>query len=174
MCSATASKKKRNFILDQTNVYPSARRRKMRNFKGFIRRAAILVPDDNELKRRSDKRTYEDGIHLCTDWLRKYLLINPKWDIWIIDIFRCSILGVEIKTDTAYNSVIITYISVYILMVLTCREVRTRGSRVGHEGQLQTPTGERWKLRLHRVYRAGEKQGPSSCGSVCLLDFTVT
>ncbi|XP_052265437.1 uncharacterized protein LOC127867956 isoform X2 [Dreissena polymorpha] len=56
-----ASKKKRNFILDQTNVYPSARRRKMRNFKGFIRKAAILVPDDSELKRRSDKRTYEDG-----------------------------------------------------------------------------------------------------------------
>lgn len=56
-----ASKKKRNLILDQTNVYPSARRRKMRNFKGFIRRAAILVPDDQELKRRSDKRTYEDG-----------------------------------------------------------------------------------------------------------------
>lgn len=56
-----ASKKKRNLILDQTNVYPSARRRKMRNFKGFIRRAAILVPDDGELKRRSDKRTYEDG-----------------------------------------------------------------------------------------------------------------
>lgn len=58
----TASKKKRNFILDQTNVYPSARRRKMRNFKGFIRKAAILVPDDAELKRRSDKRTYEDGL----------------------------------------------------------------------------------------------------------------
>lgn len=33
----------------------------MRNFKGFIRRAAIIVPDDPELKRRSDKRTYEDG-----------------------------------------------------------------------------------------------------------------
>ena len=63
MCSflLTASKKKRNFVLDQTNVYPSARRRKMRNFKGFIRRAAIIVPDDSELKRRSDKRTYEDG-----------------------------------------------------------------------------------------------------------------
>ena len=58
----TASKKKRNLILDQTNVYPSARRRKMKNFKGFIRRAAVMVPDDQELIRRSEKRTYEDGM----------------------------------------------------------------------------------------------------------------
>ena len=57
----TASKKKRNLILDQTNVYPSARRRKMKNFRGFIRRAAVMVPDDPELIRRSEKRTYEDG-----------------------------------------------------------------------------------------------------------------
>lgn len=56
-----ASKKKRNLILDQTNVYPSARRRKMKNFRGFIRRAAVMVPDDPELIRRSEKRTYEDG-----------------------------------------------------------------------------------------------------------------
>ena len=61
MYYCTASKKKRNYILDQTNVYPSARRRKMKNFKGFIRRAAVMVPDDPELKRRSDKRTFEDG-----------------------------------------------------------------------------------------------------------------
>ena len=59
-----ASKKKRNLILDQTNVYPSARRRKMKNFRGFIRRAAVMVPDDPELVRRSEKRTYEDGMWL--------------------------------------------------------------------------------------------------------------
>ena len=56
--------------MDQTNVYPSARRRKMKNFKGFIRRAAVMVPDDPELKRRSDKRTFEDGEHF--DWISKH------------------------------------------------------------------------------------------------------
>ncbi|KAL3877155.1 hypothetical protein ACJMK2_034903 [Sinanodonta woodiana] len=62
-----ASRRKRNYILDQTNVYPSARRRKMKNFKGFIRKAAIIQPDDTELSRRSDKRTYEDGKYVPED-----------------------------------------------------------------------------------------------------------
>ena len=57
----TAGKKKRNFILDQTNVYASARKRKMKNFSGFYTKAAVLVTDDPELQRRSHKRTYEDG-----------------------------------------------------------------------------------------------------------------
>ncbi|KAK3091275.1 hypothetical protein FSP39_018519 [Pinctada imbricata] len=56
-----AKSKHRNYILDQTNVYPSARRRKMKNFQGFYRRACILQPDDSELQRRSEKRTVEDG-----------------------------------------------------------------------------------------------------------------
>lgn len=56
-----AQKKHRNFILDQTNVYPSARKRKMKNFSGFFRRAVVIQPDDPELQRRSEKRTVEDG-----------------------------------------------------------------------------------------------------------------
>ncbi|XP_041363926.1 YLP motif-containing protein 1-like [Gigantopelta aegis] len=56
-----ASKKKRNYILDQTNVYPSARVRKMKNFNGFFRIGAVVQPDDGELERRSWKRTHEDG-----------------------------------------------------------------------------------------------------------------
>lgn len=60
----TASKRNRNYILDQTNVYPSAQRRKMGYFQGFYRKAAILVPDDKELIHRSIKRTEEDGKHV--------------------------------------------------------------------------------------------------------------
>ena len=57
----TACKKKRNYILDQTNVYASARKNKMSKFSGFIRRAAVIVPDNVELTRRSEKRTLETG-----------------------------------------------------------------------------------------------------------------
>ncbi|KAL8609349.1 hypothetical protein ACOMHN_008143 [Nucella lapillus] len=56
-----ASRRKRNYILDQTNVYASARRRKMKNFLGFFRVAAIIQPEDPEVERRSHKRTVEDG-----------------------------------------------------------------------------------------------------------------
>lgn len=58
-----ASKMKRNFILDQTNLYPSARKRKMQNFCGFMRRAAVILPDDPELIRRAEKRTSETGMY---------------------------------------------------------------------------------------------------------------
>lgn len=56
-----AQKRNRNFILDQTNVYPSARKRKMKNFSGFLRRAVIIQPEDSEIQRRSEQRTVEDG-----------------------------------------------------------------------------------------------------------------
>lgn len=56
-----ASKRRRNFIIDQTNVYQSAQRRKMRNFVGFKRRALVLVPTDEEFKKRIEKRTSEEG-----------------------------------------------------------------------------------------------------------------
>ncbi|VUZ45019.1 unnamed protein product, partial [Hymenolepis diminuta] len=56
-----ACKRKRNYILDQTNVYPSAQRRKMRPFDGFQRKAIVIVPTDEEFKRRIEQRTKEEG-----------------------------------------------------------------------------------------------------------------
>lgn len=44
-------------------MYPSARKRKMKNFSGFFRRAMILQPEDSELTRRAEKRTAEDGLY---------------------------------------------------------------------------------------------------------------
>lgn len=45
----------------QTNVYPSAVRRKMRSFDGFKRRAVVIVPADDEFQRRVAKREAEEG-----------------------------------------------------------------------------------------------------------------
>ncbi|XP_070620525.1 heterogeneous nuclear ribonucleoprotein U-like protein 1 isoform X2 [Erythrolamprus reginae] len=56
-----AARKKRNYILDQTNVYGSAQRRKMRPFEGFQRKAIIICPTDDDLKDRTIKRTDEEG-----------------------------------------------------------------------------------------------------------------
>lgn len=56
-----ACRKKRNYILDQTNVYPSAQRRKMRPFEGFQRKAIVIVPTDEEFKARVEKREKEEG-----------------------------------------------------------------------------------------------------------------
>ncbi|KAK7792564.1 hypothetical protein R5R35_008661 [Gryllus longicercus] len=56
-----AAHRRRNYILDQTNVYPSAQRRKMRGFEGFVRRAVVVVPTDEEFKRRIEKREKLEG-----------------------------------------------------------------------------------------------------------------
>jgi len=47
--------------ITQTNVYPSAQRRKMRGFEGFVRRAVVVVPTDEEFKRRVEKREKLEG-----------------------------------------------------------------------------------------------------------------
>uniref|UniRef100_A0A1B6DK31 SAP domain-containing protein n=1 Tax=Clastoptera arizonana TaxID=38151 RepID=A0A1B6DK31_9HEMI len=56
-----ANKRRRNYILDQTNVYPNAQKRKMRNFGGFVRRAIVIVPNEEEFNRRVAKREAEEG-----------------------------------------------------------------------------------------------------------------
>ncbi|XP_011314429.1 heterogeneous nuclear ribonucleoprotein U-like protein 1 [Fopius arisanus] len=56
-----AATRRRNYILDQTNVYPTAQRRKMRYFHGFLRRAIVMVPTEEEFKSRTAKRIAVEG-----------------------------------------------------------------------------------------------------------------
>ncbi|XP_073405250.1 heterogeneous nuclear ribonucleoprotein U-like protein 1 [Dendrobates tinctorius] len=56
-----AARRKRNYILDQTNVYATAQRRKMRPFEGFHRKGIIICPTDDDLQDRIVKRTDEEG-----------------------------------------------------------------------------------------------------------------
>ncbi|XP_013145418.1 PREDICTED: heterogeneous nuclear ribonucleoprotein U-like, partial [Papilio polytes] len=53
--------RKRNFILDQTNVYPSAQRRKLREFDGYRRVAVVVVTDEDTYKERQKRREEADG-----------------------------------------------------------------------------------------------------------------
>jgi len=48
----TASTRKRNVIIDQTNVFPNAQRRKARPFQGYVRRCVVVVPSDEDYKAR--------------------------------------------------------------------------------------------------------------------------
>lgn len=60
-----AAKRRRNFILDQTNVFPSEQKRKLRGFGGFAsRRAVIVVPDEKEYEQRIKQKTDVFGVEV--------------------------------------------------------------------------------------------------------------
>ncbi|XP_053133391.1 heterogeneous nuclear ribonucleoprotein U-like protein 2 [Hemicordylus capensis] len=56
-----APRTKRNFILDQCNVYNSGQRRKLLNFKGFSRKVMVLVPNEEDWKQRLELRKEAEG-----------------------------------------------------------------------------------------------------------------
>ena len=59
-----AAKRNRNYILDQTNVFPTARTRKIKDFKGMICKAVAVVPNDTEFKRRYELRNKQEGTEI--------------------------------------------------------------------------------------------------------------
>ncbi|XP_049635562.1 heterogeneous nuclear ribonucleoprotein U-like protein 2 [Suncus etruscus] len=56
-----ASRTKRNFILDQCNVYNSGQRRKLLLFKTFTRKVVVVVPNEEDWKKRLELRKEVEG-----------------------------------------------------------------------------------------------------------------
>lgn len=57
-----ATKRRRNFILDQNNVFSSEQKRKLQGFGGYAtRRAIVVVPEEAEYERRMKLRTDKFG-----------------------------------------------------------------------------------------------------------------
>ncbi|XP_038623183.1 LOW QUALITY PROTEIN: heterogeneous nuclear ribonucleoprotein U-like protein 1 [Tachyglossus aculeatus] len=93
-----AARKKRNYILDQTNVYGSAQRRKMRPFEGFQRKAIVICPSDEDLKDRTIRRTDEEGKdvpdHAVLEMKANFTLPDPG-------DFLDEVLFVELQREEA-------------------------------------------------------------------------
>ncbi|KAM4722409.1 heterogeneous nuclear ribonucleoprotein U-like protein 2 [Rhinophrynus dorsalis] len=56
-----AARRKGNYIIDQCTVYNSAQRRKLNCFKGFCRKAVLLVTSEEEWKKRVEQRKEKEG-----------------------------------------------------------------------------------------------------------------
>ncbi|XP_011652991.1 heterogeneous nuclear ribonucleoprotein U-like protein 1 isoform X2 [Cucumis sativus] len=63
----------RNYIIDQTNVYKHARKRKLKPFADFQKIAVVVFPKPEELQRRSAERFREMGKEVPADAVNKML-----------------------------------------------------------------------------------------------------
>ncbi|KAI4296618.1 hypothetical protein L6164_036564 [Bauhinia variegata] len=92
----------RNYIIDQTNVYKSARKRKLKPFAGFQKIAVVTFPKPEELKRRSDKRFKEMGKEIPPDavnaMLANFVLPKSK-NMPGSDEFFDEVMYVELNRD---------------------------------------------------------------------------
>ncbi|KAK2393438.1 heterogeneous nuclear ribonucleoprotein U protein [Trifolium repens] len=92
----------RNYIIDQTNVYKNARRRKLKPFADYQKIAVVVFPKPEELKRRSEKRFNEMGKEVPADALNNmianYVLPKSK-DMPHSDEYFDQVLFVELNHD---------------------------------------------------------------------------
>ncbi|KMT04494.1 hypothetical protein BVRB_8g181600 [Beta vulgaris subsp. vulgaris] len=68
-----ASKISRNYVIDQTNVYKSARKRKLKPFAFFYKIAVVVFPRQEELKIRAEKRFKDMGKEVPPEAVNKML-----------------------------------------------------------------------------------------------------
>lgn len=60
-----AAKRRRNFILDQTNTFASEQKRRLRGFGGYAaRRAIVVIPDEEEYNRRLKQKQETYGVEV--------------------------------------------------------------------------------------------------------------
>lgn len=98
-----ASTIRRNFIIDQTNAYKHARKRKLKPFAYYIKIAAVVFPTAEELKSRSEKRSIEMGREVPAEIVNQMLanlsfptskdmpLADEYFDqVWFVELNRAE------------------------------------------------------------------------------------
>ncbi|XP_039953054.1 heterogeneous nuclear ribonucleoprotein U-like protein 2 isoform X1 [Bactrocera tryoni] len=103
-----ATKRRRNFILDQTNAYASAQRRKMKGFGDFKRIAVVCIPNEEELKRRNTEKTEKGNANTIRESTLNNLRANftlPSIDLdWFDEVIYTDLSGDEAKAEVKrYN-----------------------------------------------------------------------
>ncbi|XP_033253393.1 heterogeneous nuclear ribonucleoprotein U-like isoform X2 [Drosophila miranda] len=103
-----AMKRRRNFILDQTNAYASAQRRKMKGFNDFKRIAVVCIPGEDELKRRIAEKEEKGNAFTVKESTINNLRANftlPSLEFgWFDDIIYTELSGDEAKSEVKkYN-----------------------------------------------------------------------
>ena len=98
-----AAKRRRNYILDQTNVFPTARGKKMKPFAEFQCKAIVVVPNDEEFRRRVAAREAIEGKEVPDA-----AVVNMKANFVLPDFeenFFTAVYYTELPPDVTHNIV---------------------------------------------------------------------
>ncbi|KDP20883.1 hypothetical protein JCGZ_21354 [Jatropha curcas] len=97
-----AARTPRNYVIDQTNVFKSARKRKLRPFANFHKIAVVVFPKPEELKFRAKRRFEEMGKEVPADavnnMLANYVLPTSK-DMLGSDEFFDQVIFTELGRE---------------------------------------------------------------------------
>ncbi|KYB28804.1 heterogeneous nuclear ribonucleoprotein U-like protein 2 isoform X1 [Tribolium castaneum] len=102
-----AALRRRNYIIDQPNVYPSAQRRKLRPFEGFKRRAVVVVVGDEEQAKRQSLQEAQGGKDVPDSTVldMKANMSLPQKGEWIDEVLYVGLGEEEAKSLVQkYNS----------------------------------------------------------------------
>jgi len=81
-----ASKRRRNFIIDQPNVYANAQKKKVEPFVGFKRRAVVVVTTAKQHNQRIQEQEEKNFPYGVIEELRANLTLPKEEDTWFTEI----------------------------------------------------------------------------------------
>jgi hypothetical protein len=66
-----AAQRRRNFIIDHVNTTRESQSKRQRLFTGYQRIGVVIIPDDEELRRRIEKLEKNENISIPSQWIKE-------------------------------------------------------------------------------------------------------
>lgn len=157
-----ACKRRRNYILDQPHVYISDQRRKMRVYGDFKRIAVIIVPNEEEYKKRFKQRMDNEGRDIpesAVNEMRANLTLPELEYQWFNEIIYADLEKEAAQTEVGKENE-------HGKKALSQRNRNNDFNRGGRDFNNRNDNRQRWGGRNDRNdFRRNDRWGPPNQGS---------